>query len=60
VEDFTDDSGWSYAIDFTSKFHKKRGIFDLVRRRKWFRYCSKIETKEEENKSKPASPLLKK
>lgn len=29
--------GWSYAKSFESKFHKERGLLDLVRRRKWVR-----------------------
>eukprot|EP01083_Nonionella_stella_P090938 254164_1 len=30
-------SDWSYAKDFQSKFHRKKGFFDSVRRRTWRR-----------------------
>ena len=36
---FHDRKGWSYANDFTGPFKKSRGLFDLVRRRKWVRYA---------------------
>lgn len=39
--EFTDESGWTYAIDFTSNFHKRQNTFDVVRRRKWVRMCEK-------------------
>eukprot|EP00794_Sanderia_malayensis_P008822 gene8822-9767_t len=33
-----DDRGWQYAVDFPRTFHKHRGKFSFVRRRKWSRY----------------------
>lgn len=39
--EFTDDEGWSYAVDFSSPFHKHQGLFDVVRKRKWVRVCKK-------------------
>jgi hypothetical protein len=39
-----DGEGWSYALDFTTEFHRKKKITDCVRRRRWIRtarYSSK-------------------
>jgi len=36
---FHDKKGWSYANDFNGPFKRSRGLFDLVRRRKWVRYA---------------------
>lgn len=36
---FHDKKGWSYANDFNGPFKRSRGLFDLVRRRKWARYA---------------------
>lgn len=37
---FHDKKGWSYANDFNGPFKRSRGLFDLVRRRKWVRYAA--------------------
>lgn len=36
---FNDKKGWSYANDFNGPFKRSRGLFDLVRRRKWIRFA---------------------
>lgn len=36
---FHDKKGWSYANDYNGPFKRSRGLFDLVRRRKWVRYA---------------------
>jgi hypothetical protein len=40
IDETTDMNGWSYATSFTSKnFDPKKGLLDVVRRRKWIRKC---------------------
>ena len=33
-----DKDGWTYAVDFPSDYHPKKGFTSCVRRRKWIRY----------------------
>ena len=40
-DEFTDDNGWQYAVDFKSNYHKSSGLLDVVRKRKWVRICKK-------------------
>ena len=50
-------NGWVYASDFpgvTMKFHPKRGLTDVMRRRRWYRkYKPIIESNIETEKKKP-------
>lgn len=39
LPEFTDEQGWQYAVDFNANFHAQKGLFDVVRRRKWVRVC---------------------
>jgi hypothetical protein len=40
IDEHTDQEGWSYANNFKSKsFGSKKGMMDMVRKRKWVCKC---------------------
>ncbi|TNV82072.1 hypothetical protein FGO68_gene11220 [Halteria grandinella] len=48
LPEFTDEQGWQYAVDFNGNFHAQKGLFDVVRRRKWLRVCREKGSAEQQ------------